>query len=1079
MTLSHKSKAKYAQIERQEARQQKTQNEVKKALEEFLKGEDLTHINSSNTLYSKVYAFIDKKARNLLWKERAYAFLLSHIKELNTKRETPLPLPEVILNIHRSEPVFSLEWIEHGTWISQIHEALLEYWERNSRFSHEEVIANLLMSSILYGGLNQDATLTALLQHLIEPQPVQNIAGFTLIFLTPISEKYGNVILNDDHLGKSRDFIPDQMTRLWLFHFYHKKIKVTSLKVQYYLNIVFKKMNINFNPQTYKRLLRYAHFNWIQLSKVDIDPALMHCLTEKIQTCGLSEIEFERFYQPKFKQNLDQIEYKMADINDDLRTNQVSTFDSLEAKILKLKKIHKDLLKIISTVKTDQLIVDLIIHYCLENQSNFNEYTQRLVLWLISLYKPSLEQILPLADPFNCCAEAICRSYKNYGPLKDSSIYSYYTLIGEPWLIHCLEYENADADIDSTLKLIYEQMIANRADNETRKNSQDQMDSVDVTSTRAQEKPDLANKNNAPFIKMLARFHRFQQEVFNAEDIDLGPIHQYTKPRARLIGPKTYQVLMKKLQHLSQSNASTAHHYLSLQLIYALAYRTGMRINEILALRLRDVEGLEYLSIWVQPYGSKKQGNLHLLKTDSAERRLPIYCLLNHDEKSLLQSYVVQQRLSHQPNNYLFHPWNSTARFSSHHVTTPFKLLMNEFFDDHNYSFHSFRHTAANNLALLLICDDLNIVQELTELPVEKILDIRQHLSRNAMGQDKWFHIAHLLGHIEPTESFRSYLHLAYFLGGCALFAHEPHLKISLVKKIMGLDQQTNLIANKADHLSFNFNQYTDLINATISAQHPYWLQSDVKRMLKKFQNEKNKAHDYFQYFAGTIESKITFSLFYEALKLLEQYNDPHIVAGQLNLPEPVVNYWYNNALELSKLTSREGTLRLFKAKPGNNRLIKPPVLEKAADKEVLEYFFKQIQIEFQKSPENIEFVLNAFLSRVNFSKTGIHYPWSQVSQLEKFYKYAYPLFPANLWLISGKNAQMHLDGLSTKETLLLAKLAPRNHQMQLNTSQDHARLHLYSVQHKKSLVAFRFCLHMACIGRPLSIQLTVLPESS
>lgn len=62
-----------------------------------------------------------------------------------------------------------------------------------------------------------------------------------------------------------------------------------------------------------------------------------------------------------------------------------------------------------------------------------------------------------------------------------------------------------------------------------------------------------------------------------------------------------------------------------------------MRINEILGLRVRDIEGLTNLSLWIQPYGSKKQGNLHKLKTDSAERIVPVYCLLKDDEYRLFQ----------------------------------------------------------------------------------------------------------------------------------------------------------------------------------------------------------------------------------------------------------------------------------------------------------------------------------------------------------------------------------------------------------------------------------------------------------
>ena len=66
--------------------------------------------------------------------------------------------------------------------------------------------------------------------------------------------------------------------------------------------------------------------------------------------------------------------------------------------------------------------------------------------------------------------------------------------------------------------------------------------------------------------------------------------------------------------------------------IHLLAYRTGMRLDEILGLRVQDVEGLSCLSVWIRPYGSIKTGNLHELKTDSSERNVPVYVLLKADE---------------------------------------------------------------------------------------------------------------------------------------------------------------------------------------------------------------------------------------------------------------------------------------------------------------------------------------------------------------------------------------------------------------------------------------------------------------
>lgn len=285
MSSSKNSKSKYAQDRREEdrlKRVQHTQNEVLKIMSNFLSNFSAEHINTS--IYPDVYTFIDSKATSLAWKKAGYAFFRNYIKDLNSSREEPLDLPDVVFDMKRDTPVISFNWLEHGAKVNQINRHLLDYWTSTSKadtFSAEEVIGNILISSILYGGISQQATLEAFFEHLIKPQSVQDIAGFTVIFLTPISEKYGDVFNNDNALAKSRQFIPDHITRLWLFHYYHRKIRQPTRDLSYYLTVIFKKMNLEFTRKQYKSLLSYAHYHWSQLENINISPALIHCLTEK------------------------------------------------------------------------------------------------------------------------------------------------------------------------------------------------------------------------------------------------------------------------------------------------------------------------------------------------------------------------------------------------------------------------------------------------------------------------------------------------------------------------------------------------------------------------------------------------------------------------------------------------------------------------------------------------------------------------------------------------------------------------------------------------------------------------------
>ncbi len=76
--------------------------------------------------------------------------------------------------------------------------------------------------------------------------------------------------------------------------------------------------------------------------------------------------------------------------------------------------------------------------------------------------------------------------------------------------------------------------------------------------------------------------------------------------------------------------------------------------------------------------GQKKIGNEHRLKTDSAQRSVPVYCLLKASEYQQFHQYVVKQRLTKKPNDYLFSQFNENKKLSQHMLTAPFKNFMDQ-----------------------------------------------------------------------------------------------------------------------------------------------------------------------------------------------------------------------------------------------------------------------------------------------------------------------------------------------------------------------------------------------------------------
>ncbi len=1025
--------------------------DVEQELIQYFQEQDLEQKEHLESFYPAIYEFIKRKAPSLAWKKYAHEFFRSYIKRINLNRRETLPLPNLTFEMQRDQPVFTMDWIEKGHQVDEVLDKLWDYWilaKDSQAFSDDEIIGNIVISALLYSGLNQKSSLEALLEHLKDPAKIRKIEDLNIIFLEPLSPSYGDLYIDEKTIRKSRNFIPDQITRLWLIHFNSRSIRRVNQNVEDYLQLIFNKIKLPFNLKTYKLLRDYASFNWMQLPKVDIDPALSQCLIENTATCGLSEIEFERFLHPKFKYQQDTLTDADVERSPSV-VNQTYSGDIQQA-LDDVIKIHKDLLQLIRTTQTDQSIDALIIEYCLENADKFNEYSKHIALWLISLYKPALEQIQPLAERFNFCVNKFQKAFQKNRPLADSSIYTYYSRIAEPWLTHSLQYLDSEDDLNTNLAKIYPQIITN---------------------TRLADEagqPEF-KKSSGQTVRMLKRFQSFQQTVFEAESLELESIAIQNRPRARIIGPLTYQAFMNKLNTLFSGANSQENTYKILKIIYILAYRTGMRINEILGLRVRDIEGLSCLSVWVQPYGSKKKGNLHQLKTDSAERKIPVYCLLKTDEYQLFHKHVVEQRLLNQENVYLFSNWNEKSKLNKHTVTTPFRMIMNELFKTHDYSFHSFRHTAANHLSVVLNCNYAPLVKNLTDYTEEEYQSIRAEFLRNIHGQNHWFMIAHLLGHIDPTETFKSYIHLSYLIAGHKILQYHPDIDTQLAKKMMGYLPSFKFLNTVKDSAPFNFEKHAVHLSQQLLNDQTDWLKSNVEDILNEV-SFNSQPHDFFKYFAGTKESKVSFAWFFKCLNLLEIHHDPDRVSQEMSLPVELVNYWYENAKQLGQLKSRKNNLRLFNINNKNQlkNPLKPAMIDTVNERSAIIYFFENIQRKFEKDPDQVKNMMETFLSRVTVSHTGIHYPWKKIDQLEAFYFQVKDLFPRQFWHLVGPDLDKLLNA---KKQPLLIKLAKSSIPKQSPTQEKYVRLQLYSIKDKRALAAFKFCLHLASIGRPKCIK--------
>lgn len=321
----------------------------------------------------------------------------------------------------------------------------------------------------------------------------------------------------------------------------------------------------------------------------------------------------------------------------------------------------------------------------------------------------------------------------------------------------------------------------------------------------------------------LKKFHKSLMLHFNVPRVDF--LDRLSSSglqmcRASYITPVMYDQF-KNL--IAVNKHLTTNQKKMLEVICMLAYRTGLRIKEILGLRLRDLvmTDLKYKTIGHDRYyylcsnnptfvKIEIRNNYHRhLKTENAHRAMSLGELLTQDELSefidLIRKKMTDQSSNEFITKHIKYPiinkiLTSKDRFifedefgqmiSSHFIGQVTKDLFSCLFkgEPHDYSFHSFRHTAVNNLALVLRGSD-ELIKSWTTYTSEQIEQIKKYLlgsSDNIAGRhDVWKVLAHLIGHSSIEMTANHYLHFGSMLVGDALCSDESKVSTKITKALL------------------------------------------------------------------------------------------------------------------------------------------------------------------------------------------------------------------------------------------------------------------------------------------------------
>ena len=951
--------AKFASERRHTARKQVIQKEMQQAqsfiqihlpLDAFFEAyQNHQHLG----LLEKLEAAIERTASSVRYKKMLYHCYRKQIMLFNHRYEIELDLPSrQFLSIEREAMEFNREWLERSQYAHMIRQKLWRYWDTASQFSDTEIMGNLLISGILFAGISTRSTLDAFLEQLQQGLMIQHLKAIDLhlVFLEPLSPGYGDLYHPEVPLRKSRTLVLDRITQLWLARYlvHSPPVRMNAFD---YLSVIFRKMDFTGQYSDISKLLASASCHWMQLDHVTLDPALSRCLEEKSETCGLSLASFKSYLNlPLFS----------AHSNDGHITNKssikCSTAVMHEHSLASIKKLHKYLLK---TIKHNKECLTELTDYVTQEHAVLSEASIRICLWLISMFQPSTAQVQHLSQLFNLAAEDWLQYLGYQQKLRRSSIYSYYAKFAQAWLLYTHPYIE-DPDFNAHLEDIYSKIMG-----ETTKSSHQKLD-------------------------LLRRFHHFQKILFKTEDFPLyRDIQASSHPKTQIISAKVFCAVLALLAGYVERGSLNQHDAEMLKIVFTLAFRTGMRINEILGLRIKDIEGPACTSVWIRPYRSSQQE--HTLKTDSAERNIPVSTLLCPNEHETFKDYCLSRRISFSKEDYLFTLWNSSERLSAHFVSQIFSNLVSTVLPGCPYSFHTLRHSAANHLALILNMP-YKLVKVFSDYSQQDYERIRSDLLRCNAAQDIWYILAHLLGHITPKETFKSYLHLCFIMAGYRLTQYDPPVPYHTLKTIHpDLSLQPT---SKDIHPS----SLSPMLRLSLTAEH--LKNSAVHRKISKRPKpavtRKNDPGNETCY-PGTAQSGISAQMAIQVIRHCERFDDIDYIARKLNLSPAFIQGCKDNISKLQMLKNQKGRSRFMLDPDKGGRIL--PCVETFEEKKLIPYFFKQLSA-YSKDNKNLIRALKIFVHKVNTSESGLIFHSKELNQVNVFLEAIYPLFPPQYWAI-------------------------------------------------------------------------------
>jgi len=413
--------------------------------------------------------------------------------------------------------------------------------------------------------------------------------------------------------------------------------------------------------------------------------------------------------------------------------------------------------------------------------------------------------------------------------------------------------------------------------------------------------------------RRLTDLHAFSQGVFGLPSLYeplVSGTTEHRHVRAAFISEDVYRQGFNAISSLEYRDV---HYKQRLSVLWIIAYRTGLRRNDLLRLQLRDVEKGKNLMLKV------RNNRLGTGKTDNARRVIPLGVLLIADEYELVNAFIDKQRRKHSSDlsAALFDVEGAPKeKIDPKHVSNDVVTILDSI--GHPGVLHDFRHTALSRL-FLIGEREWDLVERYSAYSEEKAEAIYTAVFGSLyVRHERYRALAAFAGHASPSVTFDYYIHFAGLVLQARLRRSTRGYSDRFLSQITGIGKTRIRNAARAHHMTTD-DIAPEAIRPLVIRESRSVLVVVPPRSAPETPPLRIKR---------VADSSVTLWTAFAALTDWQKGHSSATIAYDHGIPEPTLKRYVTNGQRLAEEKTRWDTSRLIATsrKAGQRPLLVPSV---------------------------------------------------------------------------------------------------------------------------------------------------------